>query len=79
MKRRLYGLLLLLPLGVAIAFAAPTCQQGTQIGSESSGYGQVLNNLLAGLFIVGLLCAIAGVRMLLGKPPGGEEEDRRTR
>jgi hypothetical protein len=58
------GVLLFLPLFVAIALAAPTCKRGGGMGGP--GYGELINNLVTLLFIVGIVFAIAGVSLLFG-------------
>jgi hypothetical protein len=65
MKRRIVGFLLLLPAPIVLVIGAPTCKRGGGMGGP--GYGEVLNNLLAGAFILGLVSALIGGPMLFGK------------
>jgi hypothetical protein len=75
MKNRLIGVALLMPLVIAIVLAAPTCTRGRVTGGDSSGYGQLGNNLLAGFFIAGLVCAFTGVGYISGQLPKKKKED----
>jgi hypothetical protein len=65
MKRRIAGFLMCIPAPIVLLIAAPTCQKGTVTGGP--GYGPVLDNVLTGLFILGLMSACLGGPMVFGK------------
>jgi hypothetical protein len=76
LKRRLVGLVMVLPLGWLVSIIAPTCQRGAVRGAAGSGLGsEWLNNLATlGLF-VSVPLAIAGLVRLFGSAKRQDERE----
>jgi hypothetical protein len=73
MKRKLVGLLLCLPLALIVPTMVKTCHRG---GSVQNASGDLVDNLLTAVFILGVPMAIVGLILLLTKKTSRREDAR---
>ena len=66
MRRRLKGLVLVVPLALVMPSVLRSCHRGGDVRNASGG---VVDNLLAIVFMVGVPLAIWGLTLLFGRSP----------